>query len=149
MPSLVSMDVILEKEVLLDEVREPAGGSELAKHKTAKDTMAVLCTTDITGVPSATARNPTTATAATCRATSSAFIPFRAALQLLHCATCDQYLSTPQNSHSILRCSKLQVTVEKNGVCLFTFQGACLWLASPAADRQLGQPNRLGSCSAF
>jgi hypothetical protein len=41
------------------------------------------------------ARKPTTATAATCRATSSAFMPFSAVLQLLHCATCDQYLWTP------------------------------------------------------
>ena len=101
-----------------------ASQREAAKHSTAKDTMAVLCTTDVTSVPLATARNPTTATAATCRATSSTFMPFNAALQLLHCATCDQYLLTPQNSHSILRCSKLQVTVEKNGglaFCLFTF----------------------------
>ena len=69
-----------------------ASQRDAAKHNTAKDTTAALCTTDVTSVPLATARNPTTATDATCRATSSAFMVFRAELQLLHWATCDQYL---------------------------------------------------------
>jgi hypothetical protein len=78
--SFVSMDIILEIEGLLDEVGEPAGGGE------------ALWTPDITAVSLPAARNPTTATAATCKVISRALIPFSAALQLVHCMTCDQYL---------------------------------------------------------
>jgi hypothetical protein len=73
-----------------------ASQRDTAKHSTAVDTTTALWTVEVTSVPLATARNPTTATDAICSATSSAFMALSAALQLVHCATCDQYLDRHQ-----------------------------------------------------
>ena len=69
-----------------------ASQRDAAKHSTAVDTTTALWAVDVNSVPLATARNPITATDVICRATSSAFMALSAALQLVHCATCDQYL---------------------------------------------------------
>jgi hypothetical protein len=63
-----------------------------------------------------TARMPTTATAASCRATSSAFMALSAALQALHCATCDQYLrarARRSEDHSAVPSFRLQRRLKK------------------------------------
>ena len=73
-----------------------ASQRDAAKHSTAVDTTTALWTVDVNSVPLATARNPITATDVICRATSSAFMALSAALQLVHCATCDQYLDGHQ-----------------------------------------------------
>lgn len=66
---------------------------DAAKHNAAMDTTTILRATDVISVSLATARKPTIATDATCKTTSSALMAFSAALQLVHCTTCDQYLS--------------------------------------------------------
>ena len=82
-----------------------ASQRDAAKQSTAVDTTTALWTVDVTIVPLATARNPTTATDAICRATSSAFMALSAALQLVHCATCDQYLDGHQELSITIRSS--------------------------------------------
>jgi hypothetical protein len=72
-----------------------ASQRDAAKHSTAAHTSTALrAGDDASSADSlATARKPTAATDATCKAASAALMALSAALQLAHCATCDQYLS--------------------------------------------------------
>ena len=72
-----------------------ASQRDAAKHSTAADTSPALrAGDDVSSADSlATARKPTAATDATCKAASAALMALSAKLQLAHCATCGQYLS--------------------------------------------------------